>query len=153
MSGIFEGASQFINAPFELQSEQSASNRQYQREQAQADAAIQGAQDKGAYESGKARILSASTAAKQKVAYANSGVDPTSGTAADVQADTSALGELDAQTLAIKAAREVYGYQEGKKQSKEEWYARKGNMERKFASAELGGLAKFAASGGSLGAG
>lgn len=47
----------------------------------------------------------------QRAAFAAQGIDANSGSAAKVQADTTALGELDALTIRNNAAREAYGYQ------------------------------------------
>ena len=47
---------------------------------------------------------------KQRAGYAGQGVDVNEGTAADIQAQTAYLGELDAITLRNNAAREAYGY-------------------------------------------
>lgn len=46
----------------------------------------------------------------QRVAFAASGQEVDSGSALDVQADTAALGELDALTIRTNAAREAWGY-------------------------------------------
>ncbi len=46
----------------------------------------------------------------QRVAFAASGQEVDSGSALDVQADTAALGELDAMTIRTNAAREAWGY-------------------------------------------
>lgn len=46
----------------------------------------------------------------QRAAAAASGVEVNDGSALDVQADTAALGELDATTIANNAAREALGY-------------------------------------------
>lgn len=46
----------------------------------------------------------------QRAAFAANGIDVNDGSAAIVQDDTAALGELDALTLMNNAAREAYGY-------------------------------------------
>lgn len=46
----------------------------------------------------------------QRARLAAQGVDVNSGSALDVQADTMALGELDALTIKNNAAREAWGY-------------------------------------------
>lgn len=46
----------------------------------------------------------------QRVGYASQGVDVNSGSALSVQADTAAIGELDALTIRNNAAREAFGY-------------------------------------------
>lgn len=47
----------------------------------------------------------------QRAALAASGVDVSDGSAADVQADTAMLGELDARAIRNNARREAWGYQ------------------------------------------
>lgn len=64
---------------------------------------------RGYKEASLARMRAAGIADKQRVAYAASGVDGTVGTAARVQADTEAMGELDALTLQNDAVREAWG--------------------------------------------
>lgn len=46
----------------------------------------------------------------QRARLAAQGVDINSGSAAEVQADASAIGEMDAMTIANNAAREAWGY-------------------------------------------
>lgn len=87
-----------------------AEQRQTQRNlQLALDAAADSLQ-RGYADAGQARRAGAMVAAKQKVAYANSGVSADVGTAANVQASTEALAELDAMTLENNAAREAFGY-------------------------------------------
>lgn len=65
---------------------------------------------RGNTEAGRVRMQGTQLARKQFVAYANSGVDPTQGTAARTQEQTAALSELDAQTVQNNAAREAWGF-------------------------------------------
>lgn len=46
----------------------------------------------------------------QRATLAAQGIDVSTGSALDVQADTAALGELDALTIRNNAAREAFGY-------------------------------------------
>jgi len=46
----------------------------------------------------------------QRAAFGASGVDVNQGNALDVQADTASMGELDALTIQLNAAREAWGY-------------------------------------------
>lgn len=46
----------------------------------------------------------------QRAGYAAQGVDVAGGSAADVQADTAAIGALDAQTIRTNALKEAWGY-------------------------------------------
>lgn len=47
---------------------------------------------------------------QQRAGFAGQGVDVGSGSAADVQADSAFLGELDARQIRANAAREAWGY-------------------------------------------
>lgn len=137
------GVTQIFTAMDEQNAEHRANNEQLRRERSQADRAIEGAIEKGAYESGRQRIMGAQLGAKQRTAYANSGVDASTGTAAAVQADTSALSELDAQRASVNAAREAWGYKEQRKQSEQEYENRRGAINRKFDAQLLGGFTKW----------
>ncbi len=55
--------------------------------------------------------LTRQTIGAQRAAMAAAGIDLGVGSAADVQADTAHIGELDALTIANNAKREAYGYQ------------------------------------------
>ncbi len=89
-----------------------ADKRQADRNTALANAAAQDALARGAQEAGAARMAGSEAAARQRVAYANSGVAADVGTAANVQASTKARAELDAQVLENNAAREAWGYKQ-----------------------------------------
>jgi hypothetical protein len=65
---------------------------------------------KGQQEVSDIRAAGTQVGESQKLAYANSNVDPTVGTAAAVQSDTAAQSELDAQTAKNNAARAAWGY-------------------------------------------
>ena len=73
--------------------------------EAGSDALIRGKQEASALRTG-----ASSVAAEQFVAFSNSGIDASTGTAADVQASTKARGELEALTVENNAAREAWGY-------------------------------------------
>ncbi|MFA5943194.1 MAG: hypothetical protein WC876_01870 [Candidatus Thermoplasmatota archaeon] len=72
---------------------------------AAADAIARGNQD-----AGRTRMATTQLIARQKVAFAASGVDPTVGTPADVAASTAMFGELKAKTDENNAAREAFGF-------------------------------------------
>lgn len=67
--------------------------------------------NRGSIEGGKRRMAGSAVLAKQRVAYANSGVDATVGTPADVAGGTDAINEFDALTIENNAAREAFGHQ------------------------------------------
>lgn len=75
-----------------------------------AQTAASDATQRGARESGQARMQGTRVEGAQRVAYAASGVDGTVGTAAKVAGDTRAISELDAKTLENNAAREAWGF-------------------------------------------
>ena len=75
-----------------------------------ANAAAADALQRGAADAGQMRQAGAQLAARQAVAYANSGVDASVGTAANVQASAAAQAELEAKTLENNAMREAFGY-------------------------------------------
>ena len=130
-----------------------ANHNQLRRERRQADNAIDTALQKGEFEAGRQRLYGAMLQAKQRNAYYASGVDATKGTAAAVQADSAALADRDAQQTAIDAAREVWGYKESKRQSQEEYEARKAGIANKRQAGQLGGYTKFIGGASQVGAG
>ena len=67
---------------------------------------------RGAIAAGQARMRGTLLGAKQRVAYAASGVDASTGTAAGVVASTGIYSELDARTLSNNALRESLGHKE-----------------------------------------
>lgn len=109
----------------------------------QADIAIDQARQQGAYTSGKVLVQGAQLAGQQKMAYANSGVDVTRGTAANVQANSAALNQLDAQQASINAAKQVWGYEEQKKFADQDYATRSQNINTQEGGAILGGMGKW----------
>jgi hypothetical protein len=150
MSGIFSGASDIVGAGFQLDAEQKQNNRDLQRQNLASDVGTEQAQEKGNYQAAQIRQQVAQLGAKQRTAYANSGVDSTVGTAAQVQANTSMQGELDAQMAKNNAAREVWGYQQAKKQAQEDFQAKNDAASRKAAGTVVGGAGKLAGGVASL---
>lgn len=142
MGGIIEGSVGMFMAAEQQNAELRANELKFRRDTAAADLAIESARERGAWESGKARIMGEKLGREQMVAYANSGVDASSGTAAQVQGNTAALAEMDAQQLAINAAREVYGIREQKKQMKENRELEAENIKRKAIGQGLGSYSK-----------
>jgi hypothetical protein len=66
---------------------------------------------RGAEAEGRSRSQTKQILGTQRAGYAGQGVDVGTGSAVDVAADTTALGELDAMTIRNNAKREAYGYQ------------------------------------------
>jgi hypothetical protein len=109
--------------------------------------------EKGRFEAGKLRMSGAMLAAKQKVAYAASGVDSTVGTAASVQANTAALTELDAMTAENNAAREVWGYKLQVQQSKKNLQRKYEQYNREAIGSALSGAGQIIGGAGGVGGG
>jgi hypothetical protein len=65
---------------------------------------------RGGIAEGQRRMQGSQLLAKQRVAYANSGIEATVGTPADVAASTSLFNEFDAMTIQNNAAREALGH-------------------------------------------
>jgi hypothetical protein len=77
----------------------------------QVDALTQGEADAGRY-----RQRAGGVVARQRLLFANSGVDATVGTPVQVAAGTTLFGELDALTARNNARRKAMGYAEASKQ-------------------------------------
>lgn len=75
----------------------------------QARMAARDAWHRGEHAVGKQRRKLSMLIGEQRAATGASGIDVGSGTVADVLADTSAMGELDALTLEHNVAREAWG--------------------------------------------
>ncbi len=82
-------------------------NRAMRSEQAQAVDALA----RGGNAAGAARMRASRVLGQQRLAYAGSGIDATSGTAAQTADSTRIYGELDAATARNNAYREALGHQ------------------------------------------
>lgn len=86
-------------------------NREYLAEDAAAaDAAAGDSIIRGNLSAGRARMAGSATAARQAVAYSNSGVDASVGTPAAVRDNTELFSGLDAKTIENNATREALGH-------------------------------------------
>lgn len=65
---------------------------------------------RGGMDEDQQRLATRAAIGTQRAGFAANGVDVNSGSAADIQDDTAALGELDALTIRNNAAREAWGY-------------------------------------------
>ena len=88
-----------------------ADRKQALANRAQADGAAADALQRGASEAAEVRTAGTEVAARQMVAFSNSGVDASVGTAANMQASVASRAELEALTLENNARREAWGYQ------------------------------------------
>ncbi|WDY60395.1 virion core protein, T7 gp14 family [Pseudomonas sp. PSKL.D1] len=83
-----------------------------------ADASAADALKRGEFESDQQRLATRAAIGTQRAGFAGNGIDVNSGSAADIQDDTAALGELDALTIKNNAAREAWGYRTQAQQSR-----------------------------------
>lgn len=67
---------------------------------------------RGSLLAGRTRMKGSQIVGQQQLAYANSGVDSTVGTPAQVASSTAALTELEAMTAENNAARSAWGHRE-----------------------------------------
>lgn len=153
IGGMIQGIANGFLAVGKGYSESTAAEQQSWLDQATAGYNARQAQLKGNAETARLRMLGAQTVAKQKVAYANSGVDPTTGTAAAVQSDTAAMNELDVQTAKNNAAREAWGFKLQREQSKKNLETKLGNIKREMTGSMVTGIAQFADGGMGMGGG
>lgn len=114
-----------------------------------ADLAATDATSRGMSEAGKQRMAGSQLVAKQFVGYANSGVDPTQGTAARTQEWTRAVSELDAQTLQNNAAREAWGFKTKANEMRTEEVNERRRSENRRWGTVLGGVGRLAGQFGS----
>lgn len=85
---------------------------EYKRSSAIEEANAVDALRQGEQDAGRARMKGSEMVARQRVAFANSGVDASVGTPAQVASSTSMWAELDAQTTRNNAMRKAFGYKE-----------------------------------------
>lgn len=109
-----------------------------------ADAAAADAIARGTREAGKQRLEGGQLIARQRVAYANSGVDATVGTPATVMENTRATTELDAQTLQNNAAREAWGFKAKAAEFRKEAGLERRRSDRQAIGTILGGAGRLA---------
>lgn len=123
--------------------EQQAAQYEWNTNRALADYGGRAARLQGQIEEGKVRQQGGELQAQQKVAYENSGVDSTVGTAAAVQADTGARTEENAQVVRNKAAREAWGFKVQNEQSHQQYKQRVGAAQNKMVGSVLTGAGQF----------
>lgn len=110
MGGIISGGYQFGTAFDRASSAKAANDYELFSAQRAAETGQLEAQQDGNFEAGKMRMLATQLIARQRTAYAASGVDPTQGTPVSVMADTRLLAEQDALIVENNAARKVRGH-------------------------------------------
>ena len=94
----------------------------------------------GAYQAGLARMRGSQVIGAQRAGYASSGIDENTGTAAQEQAQTRMMSELDAQMAQANARRESWGYQAQSKEAGLQAQVDKEAGDTSFAGSMLGGL-------------
>lgn len=87
-----------------------SSARQFEFNARVADLQAEDATQRGLEEEQRFRTAVRGLVGSQRAGFAAAGVDVGSGSAADVQADSAFLGELDAQQIRANAQREAWGY-------------------------------------------
>lgn len=113
----------------------------------QAEAAARDAMLRGGQEAAVYRIRASQAMERARVSYANSGVDSTTGTPANVLADTRMMTERDVQTLQNNAAREALGYRNQAKHFDRQTQQYGTEFEAKKWQTILGGLSGAVAGG------
>lgn len=109
------------------------------------------AQRKGSLDAQRTRMEGAQLIARQKTAYANSGVATDVGTPLAVMRDTAATNELDALTIENDAARAAFGQKLAREQAVDNKDARLRTIKRQQIGSVLSGIGQF--TGGAMGAG
>jgi hypothetical protein len=104
---------------------------------------------RGNLAAGRTRMAGGQLAARQQVAFASSGVDPTVGTPADVMADSRMMSELDALTEENNAAREAWGYKKQAEQIRRQNKFDRQTRGYRMAGTILGGAGQLAGSAAS----
>ncbi len=105
--------------------------------------------DRGEFEADQQRLKTRAAIGTQRAGFAGNGVDVNSGSAALVQDDTAALGELDALTIRNNAAREAWGYNV----QADQYIQAAGNAKKSANNAIMGGLVSTGAKAASTYAG
>ncbi len=153
VGGIASSIFDTYNAVEKYGADTKAAVRQSEMNQAMLGYNARQARLQGAAKQGQLLIQGGQLQAKQNLAYSNSGIDATTGTAAAVQADTAAQTQLDAQTAKNNAAREAWGFDLQKVQDKQNLTAKLAGLQREEYGSIIGGLGKFADSASSTGGG
>lgn len=109
---------------------------------AEADAVARGAQAEG-----EARQAGTQLADTQAFLYANSGIDASVGTAANVVASTRAESERNALTVRNNAAREAWGHEKTTSKLKRQKDVNLARSSEQMTSTILGGLADGVSAG------
>lgn len=112
-SGIASGVTSFLTAydqseAQKLQGEFQA--YQFTQNKKLAEIAAADAIERGDYQAGQVRLQGRQLKGQQRVAYAAQGIDPNTGSAAQVQGDTERFTELDALMVKNNAWKEAWGY-------------------------------------------
>lgn len=111
--GIILGGTQVLGSQIQAKGERAAAeySAQILEQNAKIDEmAAADAQARGGVAAGRERMQTSDVLARQKTAFAASGVRIDTGSPADVAATTRGLGELDTATIENNAALEAWGY-------------------------------------------
>ncbi len=119
---------------------QSEQNAQYK------EAAAVDAEKRGAVQADQYRRQVGQMIGTQRAGFAANGIDVNSGTAAEIQDDTAAIGEFDALTIANNAAREAWGYRVGAQNDLSNATMARKNAKSSASGSILGGVGGAASS-------
>jgi len=107
--------------------------------------------NRGADEESRFRTQVRGAIGTERTEFAANNVDVNFGSAADVQADTAFLGELDALTIRVNAAREAWGFQvEAEDTRRRAQITRKEGVQQELAGREAGNAAYLQGAGNLL---
>jgi hypothetical protein len=151
MGGMIQGIGTAALGSEQAADEMRSAIRQGEYDSAAADYNSRQALIKGARGAAKARMEGSALIARQRTAYATSGVETTSGTPMAVMASTAGLSELEAQTIQNDAAREAWGYQVSRNASQDNTQAKLRGAQRGQYGSILAGVGQFGQ--GAIGAG
>jgi hypothetical protein len=150
MGGMLTGPAAGILGYEQAMDDQKSILKQSSLDYAAAEGNRAAALQKGTYDAGKLRTEGGELQARQRTAYAASGVNPNVGTAAQVQRNTALQADLDARVMENNAAREALGFKIQRDQVMPNAQAKLRANERRMVSSILGGTGQFIGGASSL---
>lgn len=150
MSGIISGFTQMAMSGPIAHAEFQQLNAETKGEDTNLQLRAAQAREQGAHDAMKQRLATGLLVAKQASAYRSSGVDAGVGTAAQVQANSAAVGDLDAQQLESNSARAAWGFEESRKTLQANYKAKRDLIDLKQQASLIGGAGQYYSSGASV---
>jgi hypothetical protein len=151
MGGMLQGVGTAWLGTEQAQDDSRSAIRQGELEVASANYNARQLERKSTLDAAKTRLEGSQLIARQRTAYANSGVAVDSGTPLSVMANTRGINELDAATIENDGRRAAWGQKLMAEQSKENTQAKLRAAKRQQIGSILGGIGQF--TGGALNAG